>query len=198
MSRSRIFIAVDINEAVRKRVTALQEKLGRSAPGVRWVEPASIHVTLLFLGEVSDLEVVSVCRSVDEQTRNVAPFSLAFAGLGAFPNPRRPKTLWVDVKQGAKEMLQLHDDLEGPLLELGCHRREDRAYKPHLTLGRLSQEDRDGAWAPILKSHADWEGGATHVEEVLVMSSELRRDGPVYSVMGRAKLRGISEVEEVE
>ena len=198
MARIRIFIAVDIGEAIRKKAAALQEKLARSAADVKWVDPASMHLTLLFLGEVGELEIVSICRIAKEQARTLPSFKLDLGGLGAFPTPRRPKILWVGVRQGAEELTRLHDALEEPLLELGCYRREDRAYSPHLTLGRLTQEDRGEAWASILTQHAEWNGGSTQVMEVLIMRSELRRDGPVYTVMGRAQLQGVPSTEEEE
>jgi 2'-5' RNA ligase len=195
MARIRIFIAVDIADGVRKRAAALQEKLARTASGIKWTDPASMHLTLLFLGEVEELEIVPICRIVQEQASRLPSFTLEFGGLGAFPTPRRPKILWVGVTRGTDELTRLHDVLEEPLLELGCYRREERAYSPHLTLGRLTQEDRGGAWSSILTKHADWQGGSTDVAEVLVMQSELLRDGPVYSVMGRAPLMGVPTTE---
>jgi 2'-5' RNA ligase len=198
MARIRVFIAVDIGESVRKKAAAMQERLSPSGGGVKWVDPASMHLTLLFLGEVEELEVVSICRIVKQQAGKLPPFTLELGGLGAFPTPRRPKILWIGVTQGAEELTRLHDALEEPLLELGCYRREDRAYSPHLTLGRLTQEDRGNAWSSILAKYAEWEGGSTEITEVLVMRSELNRDGPVYSVMGRAPLQGVPSAHEEE
>jgi len=88
------------------------------------------------------------------------------------------------------ELRALHADLEEGLLDLGCYRREDREYTPHLTLGRLSHEDREGDWADVLAKNTDWQGGSTSVDEVLVMASEMRRSGPEYTVLGRGPLGG--------
>ena len=93
-------------------------------------------------------------------------------------------------------MRAIHAALEPPLMELGCYRREERAYTPHLTLGRLNREDSAGTWGPIITKHADWQGGDTTVDEVLVMSSELNRGGPVYSIMARAPLAGVTLPDE--
>jgi 2'-5' RNA ligase len=134
---------------------------------------------------VEELEVVSICRVVQERARKHARFTLDVAGLGAFPNSRRPKILWAGVTEGVTELRALHGDLEEGLLDLGCYRREDREYTPHLTLGRLSHDDRVEEWGPVLAKHADWEGGSMPVDEVLVMRSEMRRGGPEYSVLGR-------------
>jgi 2'-5' RNA ligase len=114
---------------------------------------------------------------------------MTLAGTGAFPTPRRPRTLIVHVTEGAAELVALHDAVEAPLLELGCYRREERTYKPHLTLGRVKKESAEPLAAAV-QQFETWEGGQSHVDEVLVLSSELRQQGPEYTVLCRAKLRG--------
>jgi len=188
MARIRTFIAVDLAAGVKERLTALQEQLGRSGSGVKWTRAENLHLTLLFLGEVDELDVVAICRLVQQRARRHAPFALEVAGLGAFPNLRRPKVLWAGIAEGVADLCALHADLETGLLELGCYRREDREYTPHLTLGRLSHDDRADEWAPILTKHIDWRGGTSPVDEVLVMASEMRNGGPEYSVLGRGPL----------
>ncbi len=190
MARIRTFIAIDLAPGVKARLTALQEDLARSASGVKWTRADNMHLTLLFLGEVNELEVVSICRVVQQRAPKHAAFTLDVAGLGAFPNPRRPKILWVGVTEGVAELRALHADLEEGLLDLGCYRREDREYTPHLTLGRLSHDDRAEDWERILATHAGWQGGSMPVDEVLVMRSEMRKGGPEYSVLGRGRLGG--------
>lgn len=190
MARIRTFIAVDLANGVKHRLAAMQEQLGRSAGAVKWTPHENFHLTLLFLGEVETLEVVSICRVVQQRARRHAPFTIDVAGLGAFPNLRRPKILWAGFTEGVPELRALHKDLEEGLLELGCYRREDREYTPHLTLGRVSHEARDEEWGPVLAKFDNWEGGSTPVDEVLVMASEMRRGGPEYSVLGRGPLAG--------
>jgi len=188
MPRLRTFIGVDIGKAIRGRAVAFQETLGRLGPDVKWVEQENLHVTLLFLGEVDDREIPGVCRVVAEETRKHAPFSMTIERAGCFPTPRRPRVLWVGVGQGAEELTALHDGLEPPLLALGCYRREERKYKPHVTLGRVRSDRAADSLAAGLTKHARWHGGETAVQELLVMSSELMAQGPVYAVLSRAKL----------
>src|SRR6476646_9096736 len=104
MARIRTFIAVDLAAGVKDRLIALQEQLGRSGSGVKWTRPENLHLTLLFLGEVDQLEVVSICRAVQQRARKHAPFAVDVAGLGAFPNARRPKILWAGIADGAAEL----------------------------------------------------------------------------------------------
>src|SRR5262249_22985293 len=91
------------------------------------------------------------------------------------------------VGEGAQELCALHDGLERPLLELGCYRREERKYKPHITLGRVRSERATGKLADALTKQSGWQGGQIQVSEILVLSSQLTPKGPVYSVLSRAK-----------
>src|SRR5262245_32157842 len=140
MARLRTFIAVELEKGIRSRCVALQQSLGRSGGEVKWVEPDNIHVTLLFLGEVDEREVHELCRAVCETCSGFEPFALSVEGLGCFPNARRPRVVWVGVGAGAARLVALHDALETPLLELGCYRREERRYTPHVTLGRVKSD----------------------------------------------------------
>src|SRR5438309_1078362 len=103
MSRVRTFIGVDIGKAIRDRAVVLQETLARSTSEVKWVEPENLHVTLLFLGEVDNRELPKVCAVVSEVTRKRAAFPMSVEKVGCFPNPRRPRILWIGVGEGAAE-----------------------------------------------------------------------------------------------
>ena len=190
MPRTRTFIAIGLDKSVRARVAALQEALAPAAPDVKWVEEENLHLTLLFLGEVDDRELPAVCRAVQEAVAELPAFNLSVEGAGAFPNARRPRILWVGVGEGAADVVAVHDALEGPLLELGCYRREERKYTPHVTLGRTRSERPADELAKALAKHQAWKAGEQPVEEVHIMASKLSPHGPEYTVLGRAKLAG--------
>jgi 2'-5' RNA ligase len=188
--RLRTFVAVPLDRFTHDRLVGLQERLAAAGVPVKWVEPDNLHITLLFLGEVDARETPAVCKAVEQACRRVKPFAMTLAGTGAFPTPRRPRTLIVHVTEGAAELVALHDALEGPLLESGCYRREERTYKPHLTLGRVKGREASEPLTAAVQQFAGWQGGQSHVDGVLVMSSELRPQGPEYTVLCRAPLRG--------
>jgi 2'-5' RNA ligase len=190
MARLRTFIAVETGKAIRDRCVALQEGLAQAAEGVKWVEPENLHVTLLFLGEVEDRTVPTLCRAVAEVCAGHGRFRLSIEGVGCFPNPRRPRVVWVGVGAGGGELIALHEALEPPLLALGCYRREERRYTPHITLGRVRGEGSTAALAAALAHKAQWQAGITEVREVRVLSSELTPKGPIYTILSRAKLGG--------
>jgi 2'-5' RNA ligase len=188
MTRLRTFVGVDITPVIRERAVALQQNLSKTGAQVKWVEPENLHVTLLFLGEVEDREVPNVCRAISEETQKHSSFPMTVETVGCFPNPRRPRILWIGVGQGAQELCSLHDALEAPLLNLGCYRREERKYTPHITIGRVRGDRPANDLSVALAKQASWHGGQSDVREILVLSSELTPQGPVYTIMSRAKL----------
>jgi len=192
MARLRTFIAVDLGKPLRDRCASLRENLARTGADVKWVEPENLHVSLLFLGEVDEREITPVCRAVTDACTSRCAFTLSLEKVGCFPHPRRPRVIWVGVGDGSADLVALHDVLEPPLLALGCYRREERRYTPHITLGRVRSERAGGPLADALKKYANWQGGSTDVREVQVLSSQLTPEGPIYSVLSRAPLRSAS------
>jgi 2'-5' RNA ligase len=190
MGKTRTFIGVDIGDAIRASATALQKDLAKTGAEVKWVTPETMHVTLLFLGEVDDRELHAVCKAVKEAAAGEPPFPLRVSGVGAFPTPRRPKILWAGITDGVEPLRRLYAALEGRMLDLGCYRQEERGYTPHLTLGRAKGDADGAALAAELPKRLAWDGGRVAVDEVLVYSSEMDRTGPVYHVIGRAPLTG--------
>jgi 2'-5' RNA ligase len=188
MSRLRTFLAVEVGRVLRGRLVELQEDLARSADGVKWVEEENLHVTLIFLGDIDDRDSIDVCRAVGRVCAAAPAFPMRLEGVGAFPNPRRPRTIWAGVGAGAAELVELHRGLEAALVDLGCYRREERQYTPHITLGRVKSDGPTDRLAEAIREHADWVGGECEVDRVLVMSSQLTPRGPIYSVLSTARL----------
>jgi 2'-5' RNA ligase len=155
---------------------------------VKWVEPENLHITLLFLGEVAQRETLDICRIAQKAVAAMPAFPISVAGAGCFPNIRRPRTLWVGVGEGQKEVVAVHDAIEQPLLDQGNYRRETRGYTPHVTLGRVRGERENDELTKALTKHKSWSAGEVTVKEVQIMTSNLTSDGPIYTVAGRAKL----------
>lgn len=188
MKRVRTFIAIDVGKKNRDRLVSLQESLIKDGARAKWVEADNLHITLLFLGEVDMIAIPDICNAVAEVTAQHAEFPMTIESIGCFPNPRRPRVLWAGVGEGADEIVSIHDGIEEPLLEMGCYRREERQYKPHLTLGRVKGQRHDTDLSQILPKYSNWKASEITVHEIHVMSSELTPDGPVYTILSRAKL----------
>src|SRR5262249_23694575 len=133
-------------------------------------------------------ETPAVCRSVAKTCADHSAFTLTVEGIGCFGNPRSPRTIWAGVGAGATELVALHAALEPPLMELGCYRRDEGRLPPHITLGRGKNSQPQDTLADALKKQTTWKAGSSNVGEILVLSSELRSQGPLYTVLSTAKL----------
>jgi 2'-5' RNA ligase len=184
----RTFIAVELPDDVRARLLALQELLARAGGDVKWVEEENLHVTLLFLGEVDERDLPAVCTAVGKACAAVPAFPLSVEGVGSFGKPQRPRTLWAGVGEGHEELVALHAAIEGPLLALGCYRREERKFTPHVTLGRVRGDAGVERLSAERQKQEKFVAGDFECDEVVVMSSELRSEGPVYAVLSRGRL----------
>jgi 2'-5' RNA ligase len=190
MPRIRTFVAVELPADVTRSAGALQKALAADGVTAKWVDADSLHITLAFLGDISDTEIPAICGACSDATKKVGPFTVQIAGVGAFPNLRRPKICWAGLTDGAEELIALHDAIADRLENTGLYNREDRGYRPHLTLGRVKADEDSQVLATAMAKHEAWVGGRVAVERVTVYSSEFRRGTPEYSVLGRADLRG--------
>jgi 2'-5' RNA ligase len=185
----RTFIAVELSDAVRQRVTQLVEQLSHTRAKVKWVSPANMHLTLKFLGDVPQEKTAAVCEATAEAVREVPAFDAECVGAGAFPTAKRPSTIWLGMGRGAEELGKLQKAIEKALSRIGFP-REGRRYTPHLTVGRVRGGGKEiSALGELLGEHGDFQAGESRIDQVTVFASDLTPTGPVYTVLGRAPLR---------
>ncbi len=150
----RLFIAVNLPREERARLEREAGALRAARLPVRWVATDALHLTLKFLGEVAEARLAEIERSLTEVAADFAPFGLELAGLGAFPNLRNPRVVWVGV-QAPPELAQLARAVEETMAGLGFP-REDRPFSPHLTLGRAERDARAGDFRPLAALAAEF------------------------------------------
>ena len=135
----RVFFAIDPSEAAREALARVQAVLRSAldAAGIRasYPAPPNLHVTVRFLGEVEDQKIAAIAGAVRSSVR-CAPISTSFSGLGVFPSRRSARVVWIGVDKGADELQDAAEQVDRCLNMLGFA-REDRPFKPHLTLARL-------------------------------------------------------------
>src|SRR5690606_33411991 len=112
-------------------------KSGCSTP-VRWTSPDSTHLTLQFLGDIDSLLIERITSAMTDAVVNIHPFHLSTGGLGVFPDPRRVRVVWVGLVGDLEILSKLQKRVESGLIPLGF-KPEDRAFTPHLTLGRVRE-----------------------------------------------------------
>jgi 2'-5' RNA ligase len=188
MDTLRTFVAAETAPAVVERAQALIERLRVSQADVKWVGPQNLHLTLKFLGEVPAADTAEICTAVAEVAATFQPLSVGFRGAGAFPDTRRPRTIWLGVQSGLEQISALQKAVDRALRALG-YPKEDRQFHPHLTLGRVRNAGpRQRELTQLLREHGDFEAGVSEIHEVVVFASHLDRTGPTYEPLGRARL----------
>lgn len=194
MVNLRLFIALSLPKAVQKGLAAVQQNLQPLTGSlVKWVEPKNMHLTLEFLGDVADSRV-ALLKEILQQTAGDCPaLNLSLKGVGVFPHWHSPRVIWVGLGGDTLPLEQLQEKLHQALWEQGF-RLEHKAFKPHLTLGRVKQRFQSSVAAFPAKANLDLEKMAAKQTGLLkpevftlnrmeLMQSVLTREGPIYTVL---------------
>lgn len=184
----RLFIALELSEEIRQKCRALLGDLASLNSRVKWVSPPNLHLTLKFLGQVSETEIPPLLRVLHQVAEDFPVFELNFSGLGAFPRLERPQVFWMK-GEGEPELSRLQKAIETPLEALGFP-REERAFSPHLTLGRVKEEKGLREVIQKFKERSNYSAGKFTVRDFALFESQLQPAGPVYRVIEKFSLRG--------
>lgn len=185
----RLFLALNLPPDVRAALHAAAEPLRAAAPrGVGWVRPDGLHLTLKFLGDVERAGAEALVAALAPAVaRHLAP-TLEVRGVGAFPNPARPRVVWAGV-EAAPRLELLQHEVEAICATLG-YEVEGRAFRPHITLGRV----RDDAPREVLAAlaaavPATSVSARVAVDTVDLMESTLLPGGARHEAVARLPLR---------
>lgn len=178
----RAFLAIEVDAMTRCRLEELQNSLRRAGvQDVTWVKPDAMHVTLQFLGEISQEQ----CRVLQMQLRDLPvmkSFTFIVQGTGAFPSPSRASVLWAGIKKNA-QLDELVSRVRLCVQACAIH-ADFRPFCPHLTLGRIRRPRRHDAFAKILERQALFHAEIP-VHSFVLMESQLTSKGPLYQVIER-------------
>ena len=193
MEPIRAFIAIELPDSIKSSLSLLQDDLRRDTPApVKWVAPNSIHLTLKFLGNITQENIPEISEAIDRTTRKTAPFSLELSQLGAFPNTHSPRVVWIGLKGDIDILSILQKNIESSLIPYGFP-PEGKGFSPHLTLGRDRQK-----LLPEYRRHlgeliASTEISSTttfRVDSVNLMRSTLTPSGAIYRRLYSSVLPG--------
>jgi len=188
----RTFIAVPLSRTVTQELDKLQHRLMRACPAraVRWVPAENIHLTMHFLGDILPERVDPIKEALTVVGRNVPPFDFTAGQLGAFPNTRRPRVIWVGVSDTEFWLALLHETVNESMERLGFQ-REARRFSPHLTLGRIhrraSPEDARNVGNTLSATKVGILG-IVPVETLILFQSVLRPSGAQYKPLATFRL----------
>lgn len=191
--RHRIFIAVNLPESVKNELADHQKKLDglfESPSPVRWTRKDNLHVTSVFLGYLTDQEVLEACKIVQGVAQKHKVFSLNLNKILYGPPKKPPRMVWAEGEKSA-ELGELQKDLENSLLTSSIRgvEKEARPYVPHITLGRIKTwefrriepEERPDVSREIAVNF--------EVSSIEIMESQLKRAGPDYTVLESCPLQ---------
>jgi len=185
----RSFIAIEIPDFIRSQVADLQDEMRRLHSHVSWVAPRNIHVTMKFLGNIQESLVLQIGNILGEVSSRTRPFEITIENLGFFPNPRRPRVLWVGVTDRQQRLKSLFQEIEKGLLPLGFM-REKRGFTPHLTIGRVRNSRGINEVVDKMRSY-HFPSQSFAAKEAVLLKSTLKPTGAVYEALGRFEFKGM-------
>lgn len=150
----RLFIALDIDDAIRERIARFVDGVSGLAPDARWAKPESLHVTLKFIGEQPQAAVQQIKYALS--TIAASPAEIHFRGYGFFPTAKSARVFWIGLEAGP-QLAALATAIDEQMASLGIP-KEDRAFSPHLTLAR----GRGGSGSPR-RNNADRQNRTFHL-----------------------------------
>jgi len=187
----RCFIAIEINKQTQKALGALQRELAGKVDirksDVKWVQPANIHITLKFLGDIKNEQSVDICKIAGQAAARHSRFDIEFKGLGCFGG-RSARVVWVGTGKGSEQLGDLAADIDGALAQLG-YPAERRKFAAHLTLCRVRNTEAGIKLGDAVKAYSEREVGIVGAESVSVFQSELTSSGPVYTLLANNGLK---------
>ncbi|MFN8006213.1 MAG: RNA 2',3'-cyclic phosphodiesterase [Terriglobia bacterium] len=189
----RTFVCLELPRSVKELLSGVQDDLKGVGAKVSWVKPANIHLTLKFLGNLSQSRLAEVCVVVEEAGRAVSPFGFQVKGAGAFPPTGNPRVLWVGLAGVSAPLQDLQQRIDTGLFQRGFP-RENKPFSPHLTIGRVQSGYQARALLEKI-SRLKVEGEMVNVHQVAVMKSDLRAGGALYTPIQKFPLLGDNKSE---
>jgi RNA 2',3'-cyclic 3'-phosphodiesterase len=177
----RTFIAIDTPDHIKREMTKVQSELRRSAADVRWETSDKFHITLKFLGETKETMVDDIIENIQALCSKFSPFALQYDRVGCFPNMKNPRVIWIGCRDISQNLSKIKIMLDKELKQFGIE-SEERAFHPHITLGRVKSEREIKNLIPIIEN-LTFKSEVIECGQILIMKSILKPSGSVYSTL---------------
>jgi 2'-5' RNA ligase len=184
----RAFVAIELDDACCGRLVRAISVLEPVVPGVRWLRPGAIHLTLKFIGDLAEEDVPAAISCIEPAAVEASPFEMTVEGLAGFPPRGVPRVIHVGVREESGVLLALQSAIDKALKGALGIAPEGRRYAPHITLGRTKRRDQCPTVAQIAAALDDDRFGVVAVDSFLLMESDLRPDGAVHTPVHRFDL----------
>ncbi len=173
----RLFVALIFPDEIKAALGRLIYDLLPKSQGIKWVEPHNIHLTLKFIGEISEKKVERIIDAIGDVLTGRAKFEGHIAGCGGFPNLKQPRVLWVGLG-GAEPAIDIAKQLNHKLIPIGV-KSEKKPLSPHLTLGRIKRPT-DLSELTVYMENLNFDAGSVILDRVALVKSTLTPSGPIY------------------
>lgn len=184
----RTFIAIDLDESLKRALEMFAGELKNLTRSIRWVGSTGMHLTLKFLGEISEADAARVSTALEGTAARHGVFTLVLEGTGTFPPGRRAlRVLWAGAIP-VPPLLSLQEDIEREMASLGFE-REKRPFHPHLTLGRVKSASGLDALVQEIGQQQNRKFGEMSVQKFIFFQSTLKPSGAEYTVLKEFLLR---------
>ncbi len=180
----RAFIAIDLPANIRSSLGDAQDILKSFGFRVKWVRPQNIHLTLKFLGNIDSDQIDKISAAMKQTADDFSGVSLFAKEIGVFPNIRRPRVIWAGLNGKLETLKNLQQKLDKHLVAVGFP-AESRAFKAHLTLGRVKGKIAPAQMKTAIDKLKGFESESFEIHEIFLFKSELRPPGAVYSKVQR-------------
>lgn len=188
MDQKRIFVGVDITDEARRAAAAYIDDLRSNFSDVRvgWERPEKLHLTLKFVGDVPTSRISELSAAVAGVASRHRNFELSIDGTGVFPSTRKPRVLWLGVRDETSSLTRIQSEIETEFEKLGIE-KENRKYSPHLTIARIREPERS---RDLAEEHAaaSFAPVTFRVPAIVVFESKLQPSGSIYSKVAEKSL----------
>jgi len=174
----RCFIAIELPEGLKKTIDMYVERLKAAGADVKWIPSKNLHFTLKFLGSTPEKLIPDINKRLTKIAEMHHSFTIQIVGAGVFPNIKHPRVVWLGI-QDSEDIIKLQCGIDKSMAEFGFE-REDREFKPHLTIGRIRSLKNVDMLIKELATLKDVDFGKIEVKNIVIMKSELKPSGAEY------------------
>ncbi len=186
----RAFIAITIEDAMRPALERAQKRLARSQAHVSWTKSENLHGTLMFLGNLSEKQVMSLGLLLNDVVKNFNAFAVEVKGLHYFGSPRKPRIVWAGL-QPPEPLIALEKTIRSAMAsssDWSFILNGLKPFHPHITLGRVRSARNAADLIQALARDQAMSFGTVKVTDIFLMQSRLTPQGPLYGVLHEAAL----------
>lgn len=187
---TRSFIAIDPSPEVAEQLLRAIDRMRQGSGGIRWMRDDQLHLTLRFLGSVDEEILEQISSRLEPLARKFSPLPLHVRGIGFFPSPDRPRIVWVGINGAIETLVRLYEGVELAVQGLTPVSKQDRAFRPHITIGRVHEPHKRYGMSRILTIGEVVDFGEFIADQLILYKSDLTPRGARYTKLGTFQLGG--------